>query len=40
MNYVESNPWFLNLPMTLVMIAFTALSLSIIAEPLTIPNRV
>ncbi len=28
-------PWILNIPMTLVMIGFTALSLSIIAEPLT-----
>ena len=28
--------WILNLPMTLLMIAFTALSLSIIAEPLTL----
>ena len=27
--------WVLNLPMTFLMIAFTALSLSIIAEPLT-----
>ena len=31
----SSNAWFLNLPMTLVMLAFTAFSLSIIAEPLT-----
>lgn len=28
-------PWILNVPMTLVMMGFTALSLSIIAEPLT-----
>jgi hypothetical protein len=28
-------PWILNMPMTLVMIGFTAISLSIIAEPLT-----
>jgi len=33
--YATIKPWILNLPMTLVMIAFTALSLSIIAEPLT-----
>ena len=30
-------PWILNLPMTLVMIVLTCLSLSIIAEPLTNP---
>jgi membrane protein YqaA with SNARE-associated domain len=28
--------WVLNLPMTFLMIAFTALSLSIIAEPLSV----
>ena len=33
--FTTIKPWILNLPMTLVMIGFTALSLSIIAEPLT-----
>ncbi len=31
-------PWVLNIPMTLVMLGLTALSLSIIAEPLTNPT--
>jgi len=33
--FTTIKPWILNIPMTLVMIGFTALSLSIIAEPLT-----
>ena len=35
-NMTSRSIWLLNLPMTLLMIAFTSLSLSIIAEPLTI----